>query len=753
VAGAAAPTAPTPVRVVAVSGARDGVGKTTFAVNLALSLLKETRARVLLLDLDGESVGDCQALLGLPATGSTAAKTILDFAPYLGQLQPVQLRQYISAHSAGMGIVPLAPAPDRSHEVTPDAVAALLALLAPLCDYIVVDCGAGLSDRTLRIFEQSAGVFLLTTPEPSVVRHTRRLVERLQNMQFPKELLKVVLSHQVAKSPVTLEQVNRLLGRKVMVALPHDGETVLKAALEANPFTIGQPRARLTRVFGEFTRQVVEKGALDRMLKVARPQGVQGIGAGRGGEISAEHISELKAYAKKRGKGAGKVDDIDPRTAVKMLIHKRIVETLDLKDMDHANDADADEALRHKVTEAAIRILDDVGNAITDRGDRQRIVVEVVNEALGLGPLEDFLEDERITEIMVNGRNDVFVEMSGKLVKTGATFTDDAQLLGVIERIVAPIGRRIDEKSPMVDARLKDGSRVNAIIPPLALDGPSLTIRKFSATPFTVKDLVKFGSFTTEIADFLRACVEAHLNILISGGTGSGKTTLLNVMSSFIPEAERIVTVEDSAELNLGQPHIVRLETRPANIEGEGEVAIRDLVRNSLRMRPDRIVVGECRGSEAIDMLQAMNTGHDGSMTTIHSNSPRDCIARLETLVMFAGLDLPSRAIREQISAAINIIVQASRLSDGSRKITSIAEVTGMEGQVITLQDIFVFKQEGVGDDGKVQGRFLSTGFVPRFVQDLQARGIALPRGIFTQPDASAGRPDGRRGRTPRGRR
>ncbi len=299
----------------------------------------------------------------------------------------------------------------------------------------------------------------------------------------------------------------------------------------------------------------------------------------------------------------------------------------------------------------------------------------------------------------------------------------------------------------MVDARLKDGSRVNAVIPPLALDGPSITIRKFARDPFKVKDLVGFGSMTAEIADFLRACVQARLNIIISGGTGSGKTTLLNVMSSFIPAGERIVTVEDSAELQLKQPHLVRLESRPANIEGEGEINIRDLVRNTLRMRPDRIVVGECRGPEAIDMLQAMNTGHDGSLTTIHSNSPRDCIARLETLVMFAGLDLPSRAIREQIGSAINIIVQQSRLSDGSRKITQISELTGMEGQTITLQDIFVFRQDGVTQEGRVRGRYLSTGFVPRFVQDLQSRGIKLPTGIFGSP----GTPPGKR--APRGRR
>ncbi|MCB9759966.1 MAG: CpaF family protein [Alphaproteobacteria bacterium] len=453
-------------------------------------------------------------------------------------------------------------------------------------------------------------------------------------------------------------------------------------------------------------------------------------------------MAEIESFRKQRGSKASAADQLDARSATKMLIHKRLLEVMDLKSLDA--EADADEALRRRVFEAAARILDEVGGHITDRAARQAVVKEVVDEALGLGPLEDLLADDRVTEVMVNRRDQIYVEIEGRLRPTPATFTDDAQLLAVIERIVAPIGRRIDEKSPMVDARLPDGSRVNAVIPPLSIDGPAITIRKFSREPFTVDDLVRFDTLTAEMADFLRACVQARLNILISGGTGSGKTTLLNVLSSFIPDDERILTVEDSAELKLTQPHVLRLETRPPNIEGVGAITIRDLVRNTLRMRPDRIVVGECRGAEAVDMLQAMNTGHDGSLTTIHSNSPRDGLRRLETLVMFAGLELPSRAIREQIASAVHVVVQQARLSDGSRKITQISEITGMEGAAITLQDIFEFRQEGVSD-GKVQGRFISTGFVPRFVHDLDARGIALPQGIFAESPSRAPIPRGRR--------
>ncbi len=511
--------------------------------------------------------------------------------------------------------------------------------------------------------------------------------------------------------------------------------------MNSQPFVANQPRSRITRYYDEFISKLVEHRTIEKMSLVERPRAlkVEG-GRVRAMDLSGERqAAQIRSWMKSRGSKARRgLRDIDPRTAVKMVIHKRLVEVLDLKKLSQNLDSDEKEAeLRKQAHKAVVRLLDEEGSAIVDRVAREQLVKEVLDEALGLGPLEDLLADDKITEIMVNRRDQVYVERGGKLEAVPCQFTDDAQLLGVIERIVQPIGRRIDEKSPMVDARLPDGSRVNAVIPPLAIDGPSITIRKFSRDPLQVEDLIRFGSMNTIMADFLRACVEARLNILISGGTGSGKTTLLNVLSSFIPVDERVVTVEDSAELQLHQPHVVRLESRPANIEGEGAVTIRDLVRNSLRMRPDRIVVGECRGSEALDMLQAMNTGHDGSLTTIHANSARDSIRRLETLVMFAGLELPSRAIREQIGSAINIIVQQGRLSDGSRKITGIAEVTGMEGQVITLQDIFIFKQEGIDQNHRVKGRFMATGFVPKFIPRLEAMGIPIPRGIFLDPSRS----------------
>lgn len=370
---------------------------------------------------------------------------------------------------------------------------------------------------------------------------------------------------------------------------------------------------------------------------------------------------------------------------------------------------------------------------------RNRLVSDMADEILGYGPIEPLLRDPTVTEVMVNRADQVYCERFGKIELTEVQFRDNEHIRHVIDKIVTPLGRRVDESSPMVDARLPDGSRVNAIIPPLSLAGPVLTIRKFSVDPYTVEDLIGFGSLTQAMAAFLAACVKVKLNCLVVGGTGSGKTTLLNVLSSFIPEGERIVTVEDAAELKLHQPHVVRLEALPPNIEGKGEVRIRDLVRNCLRMRPDRIIVGEVRGAEALDMLQAMNTGHEGSISTVHANSARDALARLETMVMMSGMDLPSRAIREQVASAVHLIVQISRLTDGSRKVVGISEVQGMEGNVIVLQDVFAFSQKGVGEGGKVLGSMQATGMVPKFLDRFSAAGIRLPAEVFKRnPEGSA---------------
>jgi pilus assembly protein CpaF len=386
--------------------------------------------------------------------------------------------------------------------------------------------------------------------------------------------------------------------------------------------------------------------------------------------------------------------------------------------------------VRKQVEEIFNAILDSE-SIVLSRSERQRLFESIAADIIGLGPIEPLLADDEVSEIMVNGPKQVYVEKKGKLIKTDITFTDDEHVMRIIDRIVAPLGRRVDESSPMVDARLKDGSRVNVVIRPLALNGPTITIRKFRKDKLTVQDLVRFGSMSQDMADFLAACVQARLNIVVAGGTGSGKTTLLNVLSSFIPEDERIITVENAAELQLRQEHVVTLESRPPNVEGKGEVTIRDLVINCLRMRPERIIVGECRGGETLDMLQAMNTGHDGSMTTIHANTPRDAVSRIETMCLMAGMDLPARAIREQIASAIHVFVQQSRLKDGSRKVTQITEVAGMEGDVVVLQDIFVFEQTGIDEKGKIVGQLRPTGVRPRFLEKFEALNIFLPPTIF----------------------
>src|ERR1700739_601394 len=415
--------------------------------------------------------------------------------------------------------------------------------------------------------------------------------------------------------------------------------------------------------------------------------------------------------------------------AVKSAIHRKLIEKLNLTRLN--------ELKREDVRREGAQILESlvVGESTPmSLQERERLAFEVLNEVFGLGPIEPLLADPTLSDILVNTHKHVYVERRGMLESTNVQFRDDVHLMGIIDRIVSAIGRRVDESSPMVDARLADGSRVNAIIPPLAVDGPCLSIRRFGRDPLTADDLLNNNSLTPPMLDLMRGCVKARLNVLISGGTGAGKTTFLNVLSSFISNRERIVTIEDAAELQLHQEHVVRLETRPPNIEGKGAIHQRQLVINSLRMRPDRIIVGEVRSEEALDMLQAMNTGHDGSLATIHANSPRDALSRLETMVAMASLNIPESAIRRQISSAIDVVVQVSRLSDGTRKVVSLAEITGMEGEVVTMQDIFVFRKRGIRENGEVIGEFMATGVRPKFAEKLLVTGIQLPSAMFEGP-------------------
>ncbi|MBL8097549.1 MAG: CpaF family protein [Anaerolineales bacterium] len=458
--------------------------------------------------------------------------------------------------------------------------------------------------------------------------------------------------------------------------------------------------------------------------KPPQQQGTAGggqAGSGGGGGGDSSRLSSLQARrvsAPITSPQAGSYFDLKTRVQNKLLA-----------EIDPSMDVTRTDEVRRTIQGLFEQILAEE-NIVLSRPERARLFEQIAAEILGFGPLQSLLEDDTITEIMVNGPKNIYIERKGKIHRVPITFESNDHVMRIIDRIVAPLGRRIDESSPYVDARLPDGSRVNAVIPPISLVGPVLTIRKFSKNPITVDQMIQFGSLSPESVQFLKACVEARLNILISGGTGSGKTTLLNILSSFIPSDERILTIENAAELQLRQEHVVTLESRPPNIEGRGEITIRDLVINALRMRPERIIVGECRGGETLDMLQAMNTGHDGSMTTAHANSPRDALARIETMCLMAGMDLPIRAIREQVASAVDLIVQQERMRDGTRKVTTIAEVSGMEGEVITMTDIFLFEQSGT-ENGRIVGRLRPTGLRPKFMDKIEAAGIQLPPSIF----------------------
>jgi pilus assembly protein CpaF len=460
------------------------------------------------------------------------------------------------------------------------------------------------------------------------------------------------------------------------------------------------------------------------------PGGIPAGGAGRDGDPDGDWLETMllqpQPQPAPRVPEVRETEDVSPTQEIRSRVHRKLLERLNLSQLDTLDREQVLIEVRKVVHELLAR-----ETLPLNYDEREELSTQILDEIFGYGPLEPLLKDPEVSDILVNTFNQVLVERGGRLYTTDVRFKDDKHLLQIIDRIVSAVGRRIDESQPMVDARMPDGSRVNAIIPPLAIDGPHLSIRKFKLDALSGEDLLRYEALTEPMLELLRGVVKARLNVLISGGTGAGKTTLLNVLSSYIPSDERIVTIEDSAELQLRQPYVVRLETRPANVEGEGEVTQRRLLINALRMRPDRIVVGEVRGSEAVDMLQAMNTGHDGSLTTLHANSPRDSLARLETMISMAGLNLPERAMRQQVASAIDVVIQLSRMTDGRRKMITISEIVGMEGDVITMQDIFVYEREGTAEDGTVIGEFRSTGIRPRFADRLQAYGIALPASMF----------------------
>lgn len=716
--------------VISVVGGKGGVGKSVFAANLALAFMKEFNLKPLLVDQDFTASGDQSVILGL-----RPAKGLLEALQHTGAYDQPTMMKLAAPHPSGLHYLCAPPTLAASKGISAEVLGKLYKAMPNVYPLTVIDCGSQMDPYTIKAMEFSTLILLVTNPDILVMHQTKRILTEMVEQLFPLEMIEVVLNRFVQNAAVAPATIQRTLGKAVYAAIPEDMASHAGALTAGKPLVLHAPSAPSTRAIHEMVRKMQQNQLLQKLAVLKKPSRAQ-IQASQKMVGGAQAIAAANATKAREADGprvAGAVAVVtDPWSSLKLRVHKELVEKIDFKK--EGNATAGNKALREKCRAAVVEILnnEDTASVAPTRDDLQQLVKEILDEALGFGPLEDLLADDSVTEIMVNTANQIYMEKAGKPQLSKTVFSSNQQLMNVIERIVMPLGRRIDEKSPYVDARLPDGSRVHAIIPPLAIRGPTLTIRKFPKFRMTWQDLVKFGSMTTEIADFLRLCIESRLNIVVSGGTGSGKTTLLNVLSNFIPATDRIITVEDSAELQLAQEHVVRLETRPKNIEGEGEVSIRDLVRQTLRMRPDRIIVGECRAGEALDMLQAMNTGHDGSLTTIHANTPRDCIARLETLVMMAGMDLPAKAIREQASAAVHLIVQQSRLSDGSRKVTYITEVVGMQGDIVSLQDIFVFKQEGLDKRRKVIGKYVATGFIPKFVEAIEAKGLKIPRSLFT---------------------
>ncbi len=711
-------------RIIVFFSTKGGVGKTLIAANIAVALGKEQGKRVCLLDLDLQAPGDMARMLDI-----ASPKSMVDMMAHL-KAQPGTLKkyEYVVKTVHGIDFLTSMLKPQQAAQFDTTGIREVITVLSRDYDYIVIDAGKSFNENFIAALNQANLILLVTTPDILSVYQTKWAMDTLQFLHFPLSMVKLVLNRAESASSIGWQDIKTNLQIDVIAQVPSEGKIVGYAVNRRVPVFLDSPRSKFSVSISKLCQQLVTEPKLyieHRELDSMR--------------VKEARIDKAGDFWTKQGMAEGGelviFEETDEVLMLKRRIHSRLIEELDLKRLDLKvfSDTVKRKELRDKAQMLVTNLLsEEAGSFISSVDERRKLVKEILDEALGLGPLEDLLSDVSITDIMVNNKDEIYVERFGKLEVTNKRFISNEQVKVIIERIIAPIGRRIDESVPMVDARLPDGSRVNAIIPPLSLRGPTLTIRKFRKERFKTEELIGFHSLSQYMADFIRAAVLCRKNVIVSGGTGSGKTTILNVLSAFIPNYERIITIEDAAELRLHQEHWLRLESRPPNIEGKGAITIRDLFRNTLRMRPDRIIIGECRGIETLDMLQAMNTGHDGSMTTIHANSTQDVLARLDSMILMSGVELPIRAIREMIASAIDVIVHTARLSDGTRKIIQITELTGMKDEMhIGMKDIFMFKQTGMDAQGYIMGEFEATGYIPSFMEDIKLKGIPLPENIF----------------------
>ncbi len=713
-------------RTVTIFSNKGGVGKTFLATNLAVTLALLGK-KVLVVDMDFQAGHDMARMLNLAPKYSLVNALGGDEAG----ASPESLKKYVVTHACGLDFIPAVIHARQGGQISSENIKPFFKKAAAIYEFIIVDAGKSFSETMLTALDHSNLILLVATPDVLAVYQIKWCIDLLQSLHFPMKMVRVVINRSESRGGVAWQEVRGVLNCEVFGRIPSDGKIVGMALNRGIPCVLDSPKSKVAEAFKQMAMDMQNPDIFIEADAHEAREKSQWAGA------QDDFWKKFGITPQRKAVEPFKKEE-DEVIALKRKIHEKLVGRLNVQDLTPESLSDPQHALKLKETARKIvgdLLIEEKGALIASHEERGRIVKEVVDEALGLGPLEEFLADPDVSDIMVNRRDELYVEKSGKLVLTNKKFMSDQQIRSIIDRIVAPLGRRIDESVPMVDARLPDGSRFNAIIPPLSLNGPMITIRKFGVERLSLDDLLeKYESFSVGMKDFLEACVVSRRNIIVSGGTGAGKTTLLNVISEFIPDNERILTIEDAAELRLKKSHWGRLESRPSNVEGRGAVSIRDLFINSLRMRPDRIIIGECRGPEVLDMLQAMNTGHDGSLTTLHANSTRDVMVRMSSMILLSGIELPVRAIHEMIASAIDIIVHVARFSDGSRKITGITEVAGLEKDFqLDLRDVFVFEHKGRSEDGRTLGDFVPTGYVPQCYEDMKNMGLVLDKDIFTR--------------------